>query len=284
MIHNEIVPAPTRIAVSAHDLSIRYPSRHPDSSVLPVNGVDFTLNEGEILAVVGATGSGQCTLAATVAGRRGVGEPGIPIIHGGSLTVLGTEMRGVSKRTLDRLQFSIGYLPQDGGALLAPRLTAGENVSLPLFERDRKFSPVEAGKIVATLIDSVRLPLATMELYPHELSRGQRQRVAIAKALVLEPTVLVADDPTAGIDVMVRDAILETIRELQNEKSFSALVITPDLREVRYLSQRVLVMHRSVVVGHGLIDDVLDRPVHPYVEGLAHAWHHDTAMVEAARK
>lgn len=281
MTDNEVVSSPPRIAVSAHDLSIRYPSRHPDSTVLPVNGVDFTLNEGEILAVVGDTGSGKSTLAATVAGNVGGGEPGIPIIHGGSLSVLGVQMRGVKKRTLDRLRFSIGYLPQDAGALLAPRLTAGENVALPLFERDRKFSAVEAGKIVATLIDSVRLPLATMDLYPHELSRGQRQRVAIAKSLVLEPTVLVADDPTAGIDVMVRDAILETIRELQTEKSFSALVITPDLREVRYLSQRVLVMHRSVVVGHGLIDDVLDRPVHPYVEGLAQAWHSDTAVVSS---
>jgi peptide/nickel transport system ATP-binding protein len=271
--------SPPRIAVSAHDLSIRYPSRHPETSVLPVNGVDFTLHEGEILAVVGETGSGKSTLAATVAGHVGLGEAGLPVIHGGSLRVLGKEMRGISRRTLDRVRFNIGYLPQDAGSYLTPRLTVGENVAMPIFERDRNFNGTEAGKAVATLIDSVRLPLGMMNKYPHELSRGQRQRVAIAKALILEPTVFVADDPTSGIDVMVRDAILETIRDLQTERAFSALVVTPDLREVRFLSQRVLVMHRSVVVGHGLIDDVLDHPIHSYVEGLAEAWNHDTSTV-----
>ena len=275
----EAAASTPRIAVSAHDLSIRYPSRHPETSVLPVNGVDFTLHEGEILAVVGETGSGKSTLAATVAGHVGLGEAGIPVIHGGSLRVLGKEMRGISRRTLDRVRFNIGYLPQDAGSFLSPRLTVGENVAMPIFERDRRYNQTEAGKAVATLIDAVRLPLGIMNRYPHELSRGQRQRVAIAKALVLEPTVFVADDPTSGIDVMVRDAILETIRDLQKDRSFSALVVTPDLREVRFLSQRVLVMHRSVVVGHGLVDDVLDNPIHPYVEGLAEAWNHDTSTI-----
>ena len=270
-----------RIAVSARDLSIRYPSRHPETSVLPVNGIDFTLNENEILAVVGETGSGKSTLAATVAGNVGNGEPGVPIIHGGSLKVLGKEMRRITDRTLDRVRFRIGYLPQDAGSTLSARLTVGENVAMPIFERDPRFNQVEAGKAVATLIDSVRLPMGMMNKYPHELSRGQRQRVAIAKALVLEPTVFVADDPTSGIDVMVRDAILDTIRELQSAHSFSALVITPDLREVRFLSKRVLVMHRSVVVGHGLIDDVLDHPIHPYVEGLAQAWNNESSRVWA---
>jgi len=277
----EAVTSAPRIAVSAHDLSIRYPSRHPETSVLPVNGVDFTLNEGEILAVVGETGSGKSTLAATVAGFIGSGEPAMPIIHGGSLRVLGKELRGSSRRTLDRVRFRIGYLPQDAGSQLAPRLTVGENVAMPIFERDPRFNQTEAGKAVATLIDSVRLPMGMMNKYPHELSRGQRQRVAIAKALILEPTVFVADDPTSGIDVMVRDAILDTIRELQTQHSFSALVITPDLREVRFLSKRVLVMHRSVVVGHGLIDDVLQNPIHPYVEGLAEAWSAENSKLTA---
>jgi len=265
------------IAVRAHDLSIRYPSRHPDSTVLPVNGVSFTVREGEILAIVGETGSGKSTLAATIAGNIGTGEAGLPIIHGGSLSVFGRELRGARRRTLDRTSFRIGYLPQDAGSFLAPRLTVGENVALPIFERDRKFNQTDAGKAVATLIDSVRLPLAMMNKYPHELSRGQRQRVAIAKSLILEPEILVADDPTSGIDVMVRDAILDTIRELQQAQSFSAVVVTPDLREVRFLSKSVLVMHRGVIVGNGLIDDVLDRPDHSYVEGLAIAWDHEAS-------
>jgi len=269
------------VAVDAYDLSIRYPSRRPDTTVLPVNGVSFTLYDGEILAVVGETGSGKSTLAATVAGHVGTGEPGFPIIHGGSLRVFDRELRGASRRTLDRTSFRIGYLPQDAGSLLLPRLTVGENVALPIFERDRKFNQTEAGKAVATLIDSVRLPLGMMNKYPHEISRGQRQRVAIAKALILEPEIFVADDPTSGIDVMVRDAILETIRELQQAQRFAALIVTPDLREVRMLSDSVLVMHGGVVVGNGLIDDVLDRPNHPYVEGLAIAWDHEPTEITA---
>jgi ABC-type dipeptide/oligopeptide/nickel transport system ATPase component len=110
-----------------------------------------------------------------------------------------------------------------------------------------------------------------MNKYPHELSRGQRQRVAIAKALILEPTLLVADDPTAGIDVTVRGTILDIIKDLHEQRSFSALVVSHTVSEVRRFSNRVAVMHRGVIVGIGGVDDVLQAPQHEYVEGLARA-------------
>jgi ABC-type glutathione transport system ATPase component len=225
--------------------------------------------EGEILAVVGETGSGKSTLAATVAGGVGVAQWGSPLISGGDLQVLGNNVRSLSKRAHDRMTLRVGFLPQDAGANLASRLTIGENIAEPIFSRDRRFDQTFAGQAVATLIDAVRLPLGIMNRYPHELSRGQRQRVAIARALILEPELLVADDPTSGIDVTVRATILDIIRELQSQRSFSALVVTTDLGEVQRITDRVLIMHRGVVAAHGRIDDVLDNPHHPYVVGLA---------------
>jgi ABC-type dipeptide/oligopeptide/nickel transport system ATPase component len=188
--------------------------------------------------------------------------------------VLGTEVRGISGRRRDLLSLYVGYLPQEAGDLLSPRLTIGENVAEPIFSRDRRFDQEEAGEAVATLIDSVRLPLSTMNKYPHELSKGQRQRVAIARTMILEPKVLIADDPTAGIDVTVRSAILDIIVSLQRERGFSALVVTADLAEVRRVSSRVAVMHRGIFVGIGDLDEVLGDPRHPYVGRLARSLDH----------
>jgi ABC-type dipeptide/oligopeptide/nickel transport system ATPase component len=120
-----------------------------------------------------------------------------------------------------------------------------------------------------TLIDGMRLPLSCLDQYPYELSKGQRQRVAIARALILEPSLVVADDPTAGIDATVRGAVLDQIARLQQERLFSAIVVTADLREVRRISTRMAVMHRGTIVGIGEVDEVLENPTHPYVKGLA---------------
>lgn len=273
------VPVPP--AIFASDLSMRYPSRRPASEDLVVNGVSFTLAQGEILAVVGETGSGKSTLAAAVAGAAETGEPRSPIIHGGALRVLGYSMKGISDRKRDLVTLRVGYLAQDAGSRLSARLTVAENVAAPIYARDRRFNQRDAGEAVATLVDSVRLPLGILGRYPHELSRGQAQRVAMAQALILEPALLVADDPTSGIDPTVRGAILDVIRELQAERQFSALVITTDPGEVRRVTDQVLVMHRGTVVGKGQIDHVLDTARHPYVEGLAKA--RDLGIIQATR-
>ena len=258
----------TGAAVSARDLSLRYPSANPETRSIAVDGVTFDIAPGEVLAVVGETGSGKSTLAKAVALESDLYE-GSPQISGGSLEVLGTEVRNVSRRKRDRVGLQVGYLRQEAGDYLEPRLTVGENVAEPIFSRDRKFDQDEAGEAVATLIDAVRLPLSTMNRYPHELSKGQRQRVAIARAMILAPTLLVADDPTAGIDVTVRSAILDIIVSLQRQHAFSALIVTADLGEVRRVSNRVAVMHGGTIVGIGELDAVLNNPSDTYVKGLA---------------
>jgi ABC-type glutathione transport system ATPase component len=269
--------------VCADDLSIRYPGSRPQSQRSAVDGVSFEIPEGEILAVIGESGSGKSSLARAVAGLAGTGGPN-PVISGGSLTVLGTPVRDISQRKRDRLSLKIGYVPQDAGAALDGRLTVGENVAEPIYSRDDDFDQLEAGIAVATVIDAVRLPLTIMNSYPHELSRGQRQRVAIAKALILEPSLLVADDPTAGIDVTVRGTILDIISDLHRDRAFSALIVSHTVSEVRRFGDRVAVMHRGVIVGIGGVDEVLDSPQHEYVSGLARAIHDLKAAEELSVK
>jgi ABC-type dipeptide/oligopeptide/nickel transport system ATPase component len=259
--------------VSARDLSVRYNSSSPEARAVALDGVTFDLAPGEVLAVVGESGSGKSTLARAVALDVDRLDDSTPRISGGELMVLGSRVRGISPRSRGRLGLYVGFVQQEGGDRLQPRLTVGENVAEPIYARDRHFNQNDAGEAVATVIDAVRLPLTTMNKYPHELSKGQRQRVAIARAMILEPKLLVADDPTAGIDVTARRAILDIIASMQRERGFSSLIVTADLAEVRRVSTRVAIMHRGLMVAHGQLDDVLANAEHPYVKGLAKSLH-----------
>ncbi|MET0302515.1 MAG: ATP-binding cassette domain-containing protein, partial [Microbacteriaceae bacterium] len=205
-------------AVRADDLSITYDLRPGIPNA--VDGVSFSIRSGYTLGLVGEAGSGKSTLARVVAGLGRSGERGAPQIVGGGLEVLGRDVRNMSRRRHDALTLHVGYLPQDAGSSLDPQLPVGENVADPIYQRDAEFDRIEAGGLVARLIDAVRLPLAVMSKFPHELSRGQRQRVALAKSLILEPKLLVADDPTMGVDVLVRGRILNVIADLQRELGF----------------------------------------------------------------
>ena len=257
--------------IRADDLSIHYRSRDVRSRHLAVAGVSFEVATGEILGIVGESGSGKSTLAATLAlqADRGGQESGNPEICGGSVKLFGTELRGIGARARDRLMLSVGYLSQDGAERLDARLTVAENIAEPIYSRDRRFSSREAGIAVATLVDAVRLPLGHMTRFPYELSSGQRQRVALARSLILEPRLLIADEPTRGVDVTVRTGVLDVIRDLQDEREFSAVIVSSDLAVTSYLAQRVVVMCHGTVIGLGPINGVLADPIHPYLKALA---------------
>ncbi len=256
-------------AVRASDLSVHYPDDRPGTRTLAVDGVTFAVPTGGVLGILGEAGSGKSTLARTIAGYAGLPQHGSPRIHGGDVVVLGHRMRTLRARERDDVRLRVGYLPQDAGSLLDPHLTAAENVAQPIFVRDRRFDRREAGMAVATLLDAVHLPLGVMTRYPHELSRGQRQRVALARALILDPELLVADDPTMGVDVLVRGAILDVIGEIARRREFSAVVVAHEVGELRRITDQVAVMHRGMIVGLGAIDDVLASPRHPYVARIS---------------
>ncbi|WIB78970.1 ATP-binding cassette domain-containing protein [Curtobacterium sp. MCPF17_002] len=262
-------------AVVADDVSIEYRSGRGTDAIRAVDGVSLTVRQGEILAVLGESGSGKSTFAAAIAGQLGATGEGEGAhrrhIVGGELTVLGQKTRGLrtTSRKAERLSGRIGYLPQDGADRLSPDLTVGEAIAEPIYMRDRRFDRKEAGLIVARLVDAVHLPLGVMRLNTWELSSGQRQRVALARALVLEPQLLVADEPARGVDVLVRQSVLEALATLQRNRQFSAVVVSSDLREARALADRVAIMAESRLVGLGTFDEVLDNPVDPYVKTLA---------------
>ncbi|GAA1735428.1 ATP-binding cassette domain-containing protein [Microcella frigidaquae] len=259
----------TESAVCARDLTLRYRSGLGRAPVTAIAGLSLDIAPGETLAVIGDAGSGKSTLARAIAGytSRSV-DRGVEIV-GGALAVLGVDVRHLGRRGDNALALRVGYVPQDAGLVLDPHLTVAENVALPLFLRDPKFSRKAAGGIAAEAIDAMHLTLATMPKFPHELSRGQRQRVAIARALVLEPELLVADEATAGIDATVRGMILDHLAEVQRQRGFTAFVVSSEIGEVRRLAQRLAVLHRGGIVGLGAVDAVLDDPQHPYVHRLA---------------
>lgn len=255
-------------AVIADDLSLRYPGGI-HRGVEAVAGVSLQIAPGETLAMIGESGSGKSSLARAIAGLTSRTIERGPVIAGGSLEVLGIDVRRLRRKDDAELALRVGYVPQDAGAVLDPHLTVGENVSLPLFERDDDLDRKVAGGIVAEAIDAMHLTLATIPKYPHELSRGQRQRVAIARALVLDPELLVADEATAGVDATVRATILGHLAEVQRHRGFAAFVVSSEIGEVRRLSTRLAVLHRGELVGMGPIDTVLEQGTHPYVRRLA---------------
>jgi peptide/nickel transport system ATP-binding protein len=257
-------------AAAACDLSVYYRTNGIPSLFVAVRGVSFALAKGEFLGLLGESGSGKSTLAIALAGqaRPGLHAEGVPAICGGSLTVLGTSLRHVTRRKRDRLTIGVGYLPQDGAERLNPWLTVAENVAEPIYSRDRHFSSREAAGAVASVIDSMRLPLTIMQKLPPELSSGQRQRVALARALVLEPQLLIADEPARGVDSTVRAGMFEALTRCRTERGMAAVIISSSLSDVAGVTSRLAVMHRGIIVGLGTVDEMLDRPHHPYLRAL----------------
>ncbi|WP_158864102.1 ATP-binding cassette domain-containing protein [Leifsonia sp. AG29] len=260
-------------AIVASDLSVEYPARGASPSCVALRGVSFRLDPGQVLGVLGETGSGKSTLAAVIAGR------GLPIrsseagprITGGELRVLGRPLRKAHRRDVAEVTFHVGYLPQEAASTLEPSLSVQDNVALPIFERDERYPRREAGARAATILDTVHLPLSVLDKYPYELSAGQRQRVALARALVLGPSILVADEPTAGIDATVRDAVIDLLAQLRGHAGFSAVIVSHDLAVLRRATDASLVLQGGRPVGYGPIEHVLAEPAHPFVAELAKA-------------
>lgn len=235
----------TGLAVVAHDLSVGYPAGR-GSADRAVNGVSFELPFGASLAVMGPTGAGKSTLAAALTGA----EPITPVL-GGLGFVVDLPIRRLSRTQRRALTFYVGYLSQSASVELSPTMTVGEIISEPLTSRNRRVNPRALALQVAMLLDEMQLPLGAAGKFPYELSAGMRQRVAVARALVLQPKLFIGDEPLAALDVEVRGAVIAALLRRRDEHGMASLVVTNDAELVHALDASVLVLRHGTVVAQG---------------------------------
>ncbi|MBL0886324.1 dipeptide ABC transporter ATP-binding protein [Myceligenerans indicum] len=246
--------------VRATELTITYPGGFRQPGFTAVDAVSLDIRQGEVLGLVGESGSGKTTIARAMAGLQPV--------TGGSLEVLGTQMRGARSRDLRAMRPRLGFVFQDPATSFNPLLTIAECVAEPLVVHGRAASPAAARGRVDELLEAVQLPRSFGDRFPHELSGGQRQRASLARALALDPELLIADEPTSALDVSVQARVLELFAELQTELGFACLFVSHDLAVVDLVSDRIAVMYRGELVEQGTGAQVLGAPSEDYTRRL----------------
>lgn len=235
--------------------------------VYALNGVSFSVNRDEVLGVIGESGCGKSVTMLTVMGL--LQSPPAEIVSG-EIRFNGTDLLSLSEAELNEIRGNqINMIYQDPMTSLNPALTIGKQVAEPLLVHT-DCSKSEARKRARETLEACGLPDADRLLseYPHELSGGMRQRVMIAMALVTEPELLIADEPTTALDVTIQAQILQLFRDLRSEFDTSIIFITHDLPVVSELSDRLAVMYAGTVAETCTIDEFFDNPLHPYTRQL----------------
>ncbi|MBN9210249.1 MAG: glutathione ABC transporter ATP-binding protein [Microbacterium sp. 71-36] len=261
--------------LSLENVSIEYGKKGRVAAFRAVDDVTLGIAEGEIVGLVGESGSGKSTI-----GRAAIG---LQPIADGRLIVDGVDISSGSRKLIKSLRRRVGIVFQDPSSSLNPRLPIGESIGEPLFlAGEAKGAALDAR--VEKLLDEVRLPRSYRNRYPHELSGGQKQRVGIARALSLQPRLLVADEPTSALDVSVQARVLELLSELQQEHRFACLFISHDLAVVDAMADRIVVLNRGKIAEQGTRDQILRAPKEPYTQRLIAAIPVPDVEVQAARR
>ncbi len=227
-----------------------------------VSGVGLAVRRGETFGLVGESGCGKTTL-----GRLGVA---LDAPTRGRVLFNGIDLGTLKGGSLRRLRQDLQFMFQDPYASLDPRMRVKEIISEPL-DIARRGSSAERVQTVRQLLDEVGLAHDAMDRYPHEFSGGQRQRLGLARALALNPSVIVADEPVSALDVSIQSQILNLMKRVQASHNLTYIVISHDLSVVRYLADRIGVMYLGKLVEVGPGSDIYDRPAHPYTAGLLEA-------------
>jgi peptide/nickel transport system ATP-binding protein len=252
--------APEGSLIVARACEIGYPGRFGRGGVVAVKGVDFHVGPGEVVGLVGESGSGKTTIGRAVVG--------LTTVVGGSLRVLGLEMNGVKQRQLTPLRPEIGFVFQDPATSFNPLLSIAECIAEPLVVHGKASSVAAARARVNELLDAVRLPTNFGDRFPHELSGGQRQRASLARALALDPKLLIADEPTSALDVSVQAKVLDLFVQLQAELGFASLFISHDLAVIDAVSDRIIVLQHGRIQEQGTTAQVLNDPSNSYTKEL----------------
>ncbi|MEO5921691.1 MAG: ABC transporter ATP-binding protein [Pseudolysinimonas sp.] len=272
----QVKPSSDKPVVSAKDLVIEYPGRLGRKAFRAVDRVSFDIMPGEVLGLVGESGSGKTTIGRAIAGLTRVTD--------GSLDVLGVEMLGVRERTFRPHRKDLGFVFQDPATSFNPLLTIAQCVAEPLVVHGVAANPAAARERVDELMEAVQLPKEYGDRFPHELSGGQRQRASLARAIALDPKLLIADEPTSALDVSVQARVLELFGEVQERFGFATLFITHDLAVVDMLAHRIVVLHNGEIAEEGRTADVLGNPQNDYTQRLLNSLPVPDPVEQAARR
>lgn len=248
--------------LSVKSLSKAFPVDHGRSRIFAVNDISFMQFRQEVLGVVGESGCGKSTLARLI--LRLI-EPST-----GQIDFDGENFLKLSSRNLRRYRRDIQMIFQDPFAALDPRLTVRAAIAEPMVIHGIG-TRLERADRVALLLDRVGLSPDSADRYPHEFSGGQRQRINIARAIALNPKMIVADEPVSALDVSIQSQILNLLIELKEEMKLSYLFISHDLAIIKHISDRVAVMYLGQIVEMADVGDLFDNPRHPYTEALISA-------------
>lgn len=242
-------------------------SRKPVFGAAPLleilKGIDLSVAPGETIGLVGESGSGKSTLARALLRLY---RP-----SAGRIVFEGQDITDLPESALRPLRARMQIVFQDSQSALNPRLTIGTALAEPFLSYGRAKDSREALRLAAGLLEHVGLAPAMSARYPHQLSGGQRQRVGIARAIALNPALVVADEIVSGLDVSVQAQILELLRALRSETGMALVLISHDLSVVRALCDKVVVMQHGVIVESGLSAEVFAAPQHPYTRKLLRA-------------
>ncbi len=246
------------------NLQTQFPTRA--GIVRAVDDVSFYIDEGELVGLVGESGSGKSITALSV--MRLIAAPGK--IVGGEILFKGENLLGFSDERMRELRGNdVAMIFQDPMTSLNPVYTVGEQIAEAL-RLHRKLNKPDAWKAAIEAMEEVSIPDAARRAkdYPHQLSGGMRQRVMIAMALACNPELLIADEPTTALDVTIQAQILELLDELRKTRKLAILLITHDLGVVAEVADRVCVMYTGKIVEESGVEEIFEKPKHPYTQGL----------------
>ena len=261
-----VAPAEEGILEVKH-LKVHFPimaglRRHQVATVHAVDGVTFELRRGETLGLVGESGCGKSTTARAVLRLNNITD--------GTVSYKGVDITRAKRRQMQPIRKEMQVVFQDPYASLNPRMTVSDIISEPLkvHKVGTKQSRLDAA---AQLLETVQLSPEHGNRYPHEFSGGQRQRIGVARALALEPEVMILDEPVSALDVSIQAQVINLLQQIQDDFGLSYLFIAHDLSVVRHISDRVAVMYLGKIVEIATREELFERPAHPYTRALLSA-------------